>query len=284
MKKFIIKFIKLSLFFLIILCGIIGARYIYTTQLFSWKLPKEKHILFMGASHIEHGIDDTLTESGYNFAKSSERYLFTYLKLTHLLETNPQIDTIFLECAPTDLWEHTDDKYFNKNEMSLYPSLYYPLFNKEEWTIYNNNTREFIITILQQCLKNYFWGQNRYWHALGGKKENNTKQMDATKVHPQLEKGSHGHKINYKYLRKIINICTRHDIKLYLVYCPVYKPEYYYDQIYYYNMYKKNFSDVELLDYSNWPVNDNERYDAHHLNNEGAIKFTNELKKKFRIK
>ena len=44
-----------------------------------------------------------------------------------------------------------------------------------------------------------------------------------------------------------------------------------------------NFSDVELLDYSHYPMEDDERHDAHHLNDKGALKFTKMLKLKYNL-
>ena len=51
----------------------------------------------------------------------------------------------------------------------------------------------------------------------------------------------------------------------------------------YYSAYQEEFSDVEFLDYSDWPVADDERYDAHHLNAKGAVRFTQELKNRFNL-
>ena len=65
------------------------------------------------------------------------------------------------------------------------------------------------------------------------------------------------------------------------MYYPVFKPEFYYDQTFCENMRKKYFNDVEYLDYSHWAATDDERLDAHHLNHKGAVRFTEELKKKF---
>ena len=56
------------------------------------------------------------------------------------------------------------------------------------------------------------------------------------------------------------------------------------DHDYYYDAYKKYFSDVELLDYSRLPMEDNERYDSHHLNKKGAEIFTDSLMRRFNIR
>ena len=41
---------------------------------------------------------------------------------------------------------------------------------------------------------------------------------------------------------------------------------------------------VEFVDYSNWPMADDERCDAHHLNHKGAVKFTKEIINQYGIK
>ena len=47
----------------------------------NWRLPAEKHIVFIGASLVAYGIDDSMTESAINLANGGERYMFTFLKL-----------------------------------------------------------------------------------------------------------------------------------------------------------------------------------------------------------
>ena len=80
-------------------------------------------------------IDDTMMESAINRTRDSERYMYTYIKLQHLLPVNPQVDTIFLELAPTDLWEDTDYKYHILNEQSGYVKTYWPFYKSEHWKV-----------------------------------------------------------------------------------------------------------------------------------------------------
>lgn len=52
---------------------------------------------------------------------------------------------------------------------------------------------------------------------------------------------------------------------------------------YKFNAYKKNLSEIELLDYSHLDIPLDEYADAHHLN-EGARRFTEIITKRFQIK
>lgn len=235
----------------------------------------------MGASHIVHAIDDSLTISAINLAKPSERYMFTYIKLQHLLDNNAQIDTIFLQCAPTDLFEHADDKYFKDNEMISFFATFYPLFNYDQWKLYIRKPITALSLLYRESLWDYVKGIDYSYFI--DKFEPHTKTLNKDSVYYNPIDGLYGNHINYKYLRKIIRLCNERKVTLYFLYCPVYKPEFFYNQDYYYNAYNHYFNDIKLLDYSNYPISYDEYYDAHHLNDKGAIKFTMELKKKFNI-
>ncbi len=281
MKTFIIKVSIFAVLFFSSAPIIIISNHFFSKKI-DWKLPPHKHILFMGASHVEYGVNDSLTHSAINLAKSSERYMFTYIKLQHILKNNHQVDTIFLECASTDLFEHADDKYFKDNEMISFFATFYPLFNNEQWLLYKHKlTTAFPLLYRRGTIIRYAVGVDyKYFCDMFLSR---TQTINTDSVYYKPVRGIYGNSINYKYLRKIIDLCNQKNIKIYFLYCPVYKPEYYYDQDYYYNAYKANFSDVELLDYSHYPVKDDERYDAHHLNHKGANKFTRMLKEKFKL-
>lgn len=285
MKIFYKKILGILGVLAVIFISLLSVRYLIMNNL-SWKLPPQKHVLFMGASELMRGIDDSLLESGFNFTSSSERYMFTYIKLNHLLEWNEQIDIIFLHFAPTDLWEHTDDKYYMKNEQTFFVPLYWPLFDTENWEVYGRNLLQPLKLILSSLYKPSYYSTANIWYELGhymGKADNN-KVMNRQEVKPDLIKGKYGHEVNYRYLRRIIDLCKQKGVKLYFLYCPVFHPEYYYDQDYYYKSYERYFSDVELLDYSHYPVEENERFDAHHLNHKGAQRFTKLLQARFGFK
>lgn len=256
MKPFFLKILAITGMIVAVLMILISVRY-STMHSLSWKISPQKHILFMGASHISRGINDGILESAINFSSPSERYMFTYIKLKKLLAVNHQIDTCYLECAPTDLWEHTDDKYFNKNEQAFFLPLYWAFFSEENWKIYEICKSQVFGTIVSTIYKPQYFLKTHIWHDLGSYvgDTNNKQEMDRREVtEDKITKGKYGHKINFYYLRKIVELCKQQNVKLYFLYCPVYRPEYYYDQKAYYQSYQEHFSDVELLDYSHYPM------------------------------
>lgn len=282
-------FLKNILLFGAIVIGIfatcITAKYMITHSI-SFKEPENVHFLFIGASHPWHGIDEHLLRDAINRSARSERYMYSYLKLKQIINDNPQIDTVFIECSPTDIWENTDDKYFNENEMSYFIPLYFPLFSSDEWKIYSHKMPDVIKLIVQKSFQLNQLFPERLMAGFGTQadKAENLVKMNSSEVVPAMIDGNLGNEINYTYLRKIIDLCDKHDIKLYGIYFPVYHPEYYYDQEYYHKALSEKFPDLDVLDYSGMTLPDSARFDAHHLNWYGAQIFTTELKNRFKIR
>lgn len=283
MKKYLCKLAFISLLIVLLLIILAGIRRTIITN-HSWRLPEKVHILFLGASHINHAVDDSMMESAINWTRGSERYMYTYIKLKHLLQENPQIDTVFLELAPTDLWEDTDSKYHDLNEQSGYVRLYWPFYEKEQWEVVLEEPIQVAGLILGSLMEVGSLRQTSWWNQMGGY-FNTSAVMSVENVKPELavSTGS-GYAVNYHYLREIIEICKNNCVKLIFLETPTFHPEYYYNQDYFYKAYQDNFSDVEFVDYSKYPMLNDEYYDAHHLNHKGAVKFTKELINRFHIK
>ncbi|WP_455664436.1 hypothetical protein [Phocaeicola sp.] len=288
MKRYVKNFLFISSLFVIIVFLLLSVRF-YIANHLDWSLPKERHILFMGASHVARGINDSLTKEAVNVGSLSERYLYTYIKLLHYVEANPQIDTVFLQCSSTDLWQDTDYKYHAHNEQSFFISSYWPFFSKEQWLIFRSEPKQVFGVVMSSLIDVKYLSSVSYISSLGSylNKIDDATLFDPAKQIPQLETGMikdygwYGYNVNYKYLRRIIDYCREHCMKLYLMHFPVFKPELYYDQAFCEDMRRKYFNDVEYLDYSHWVVADDERMDSHHLNHKGAIKLTKELKERF---
>lgn len=274
MKEYIKKLIIISSVFVILVIGVACMR-AYIIRSHSWKLPEKVHILFMGASHIVMGLDDSQSDDTYNWAKRSERYMFTYIKLKHILEVNHNIDTVYLEFAATDLWEDADNKYFTRNEQAGFLGLYWPYFSTEEWSIYKKCIPQTLTAIISNLLSTAELRQHTWWNQMGGY-DPWDQTMDITTIHEDLSiSQGFGNRINYEYLNKIINLCNTNGVKLIFIETPLIHPEYYYDQNYFHNAYINSFSEIEFLDYTAIPIHLDCFYDAHHLNKKGAISFTN---------
>lgn len=273
----------LSVLFLLLLIGLAAVRFVVIRH-HSWKLPTEKHILFMGASHINRGVDDTITEEAVNWASPSERYMYTYIKLKHLIDENPQVDTVFLQCSATDLWQDADYKYHDNVEQSKFIKLYWPLLDYENVKIFRNEPRQCIEKILTNLLDVKTVFRSTWWQMMGGYEPlSSIIDIDSHKPSPEPLRYC-GNSVNYYYLRAISDLCKSNSVKLILMQCPVLNLDYYYDMEYFYGNLKEEFGDIEFVDYSDLDIPFEYRYDAHHLNKNGAVYFTEKLKQQYNIR
>ena len=104
-------------------------------------------------------------------------------------------------------------------------------------------------------LKRDFFNPQVYFESFGGKPtyEERNKIIDLKSVHRSwaldkvdTEYGDYGYGINYRYLRKIVDLCKRKGVKLYLVGYPLYNESLTYDHYFCTRMRKKYFNDVEF--------------------------------------
>lgn len=282
MKQYIKKLFLVTSLFVLLLVLAFSTKYIIVNS-HEWKVPSRVQVLFMGASHITRGIDDSLIETALNWSSPSERYMYTYIKLEHLLNDNKQIDTVFLQCSATDLWEDTDYKYHDANEQSKYVKCYWPFMSKEQLAVYKDEPLQALHLALNGLFATEDITQSKWWNTLGGYAPLST-CFDRKDMRPDREKPrGYGHEVNYEYLRKINMLCKEKKVKLILLQCPVLHLEYYYDMDYFYNALHKEFSDIEFADFSELDIPDEYRYDPHHLNKAGAEYFTKILKERYNI-
>lgn len=275
MKRFCLYVAAFAVVLSLILAGGIAFKCRYVPRHIDWSLPSGTRILLAGASHIQCDIDDSLIPGAVNIARSSERYLFTWLKLSRYFAANPELAAVVLQCAPTDLWEHSDDKYFSPNEMSTYIPNFFTLFGPEEWCVYRHpeDARTAAGLILQHLPREWSPHINDgFRKALPPR----VPPFDPAAVRPNIVQGTRGHAVNRRYLRKIIELCREHDVRLIPLYCPIYRSEYTYDEAYCNRVLETEFPDLKRWDFHDAPFDSSERSDAHHLNPEGARRFTRE--------
>jgi hypothetical protein len=59
-------------------------------------IPKDRHILFLGNSHFQTAINDSLITGGYNLSMSAEELEDAYAKLLLVKKYNPQVDQVVM--------------------------------------------------------------------------------------------------------------------------------------------------------------------------------------------
>jgi hypothetical protein len=109
-----IKFIKKTALFVSIPLVFI-ALFIAILELINYEIAIAQRLdpsitkIFIGDSHMEKAINDSLLENSVNLAQSSESLYFSYYKLKILLEHNPTIKDVYLGFS-----YHSVSSYYDK--------------------------------------------------------------------------------------------------------------------------------------------------------------------------
>lgn len=290
MKKFLILTFSFSAVFISIVAV---AAYItfYNANNIDWTLPKNKHILFAGKSHVMCGFNDSLLQNAVNVSSDGQYAMFIYIKLKKLFAANSQIDTLLLEMGHNDLTPNLDSSAYGFSRKYL--GYYWPYFEKENFKVYANKLLESesisaIKTAFRSLLKN---PKKESYYGFQKCKESDSLTFANLRKNflPAYDfsycKENCSDSVGLYYLQKIVAMCNKKNIKLIFVHFPFYRKDEMFSSIEFEAKRKRLFPNIEYHDYSDI-FNDSIGYfkDPFHLNYIGADKFTKILVKDFSLK
>ncbi len=253
-----------------------------------FNLPAEINSIVLGNSHPEHAFNDSLIDHLLNLSQSGDSYFYTYIKLKKLLEKNANIKTVFIDISEDQFLK---DKVNNRVWGKKYLNWKYPIYSPymdfhENELIFKHNPIDYIAVFLlsiringdKVMYKNYFYSK-----IIGGYRYSDNFKIDSLleiqkkksdrSFHPNYQDDDLN-KENINYLEKCITLCNANHIKIFFTRSPLYKYIYDDDQIFK-RVLNKQFKEIELLDFKQFPLKNNEYRDFEHLNYWGAIRFSN---------
>jgi hypothetical protein len=279
MRKFITHSVIFICPILIILLIIIIANKYFPKI----NINKNKNILILGNSHPECAFNDSLIEGTKNYAKSGECYFYTYVKTRLILEHNPQIRYVLIEFGNNQIEKSSDDWIWADFFMSFHFPRNALFMNKDELKLlYLNNYSCFkksIIPIFKYSVTMLFKGLN-YDKETGGYAYLNNFLTETTlsrikNSRKQIAVSPEISLYNLLYLEKILNYCKKKNIKVLLIRCPVHeKYPGSYNETKFQVLIKTRFASYEFLDFTKFPLSNNDLADLEHLNHFGATKFS----------
>lgn len=242
---------------------------------------KEKSNFFLGDSHIQKAIVDSLLPNSANISQSGESFYFTYFKLKKLFSLGININQLFLGFSYHSLSNYYEDFIEGENSKFVAPKYFFLLPNKQKlWVLWSNknNLGLFVLNIIKKGLNEYnFIGQ--YKNEFGNTKTNI--EITNKRLKLQYANGERDiSELNSQYLFKIIQLCKKENIPITFIKTPL--SPYYLKQIpnkfvNYYNEKTRNFG-IQMVDLQLLNLGDNYFIpDGDHVSREGAIKVTEYL-------
>lgn len=253
---------------------------------FNYDLPN-KRILILGDSHTLCGLDDAIIPDSVNLSESADTYFYSYLKLREIADRNNNLKTLILGFAEHNISESQDEWLTDSSINNKKLSFYYFLFDWKDILEFTKINPTAILKNSVRIIKGNVGHLYRIFRktpitefGIGTHlKLNKGVPTDALmKPNKNIKiKENNLSKLDLVYLQKINQYCIKNKIKLILINTPVLAKEEKLDQKYM-QIYNKKLPTAELLDFSNIMKDKKYFSDVSHLNNKGAIQFSNFLK------
>lgn len=292
MKKFLIKILSFLSLLLIPVGIIIVGDFILLNNKSYWKLPDNVDCIVLGHSHPECAFNDSLIPNLINLGMSGEAYLYTYIKLEKIIQSNKDLKNVFIEFGTNNIDEVMDNWTWDDEHITEYFPKYFPVLNQSEFNLLWEKNAISIITIPRrnygvEFSKVFYYSLIKRSGALsdskeyGGYKYLDRDLMDSLVYAQESQnilnevRDNKVSGINIYYLHKILELCKQNRIKAFLIRSPVYtlysnRSE----EMKYKKILGEEFSDVAYMDFARFPLEKKQYGDFSHLNYLGATIFS----------
>ncbi len=286
MVLFIKNIIK---FFIIFYGSFIGAIFINNyiiDKKGDFRLDKGINSIIIGNSQPECAYNDSLIKNFKNLAKPAEPYFYNYQKLKKIIEQNPQLINVFVEFNPTNIMVREDQKIWRDKFINLHLPNYNALLAYEDHKLLaiKNLTgyHQANLLSLRNNINRIILNRYNFIDSIGGYKYLRRNKVNAdpnsiinNKQKQHLISNIQISTYNLLYLDKIIQLCEKSNINIYLVRSPYHQNfvGHSYESLFQ-QIRKERYSNTPFLDFQDFELLDDEFGDLQHLNYKGARKFS----------
>lgn len=283
MKRIIVKVIQFFILGVIVITVLaVGSNYIIKSKA-QLNLDKDIKHVFVGHSHSQCSVNDNLINNSINLSASGEAYLYNLRKLERIVETNPNIETVFIEFANNNIDSVMDSWLWGYDKMSFYLQFYSPFMEREDFELMAKNNSTDLIASYSIATRKHLYRIARSNYDMidefGGYLDTGESKVNefikSNNLERTISKSLALSNDNLNYLRKMIEVCRAQDIKVFLIRSPQHElhPDKENESLYQ-KVLNDRFNDVELLDFDEMYFPNEHYLDLHHLNNKGAKKFS----------
>jgi hypothetical protein len=177
---------------------------------------------FIGDSHVQNCVNDSIVDKGITLSVKAESYYFSYFKIRRLLEHNARIRRIYLGFSYHNLSSANEDFVFGRYSKDIASRYFFILPISEQFRLLSANKHHLYAFIKKTLLykPSAFLGgyeNNSYLSAVvdsSVSKRIKFHYYNGTRLAPVSA-------FNLQYFDKIIRLCSRRGIQLTLLNTPL---------------------------------------------------------------
>jgi hypothetical protein len=285
MKFFVKNLMVFGTFCVALVLLILGVEKSILNNQHHFRLPAKDKYIFLGHSHTQMALNDSLVDSSINLASAGEAYFYTYIKLNKILESNDQQKVVFIAYSNNSIvsemngwiWDdiHILDRY------RLYSA--FTRFNEMK-VLYKNNPSTTFICNVKSIVNNFYYifklKNISEDNKMGGyiylvRDKTDSLLQTITKYNEKITEDTTTSVTNIVYLKKIIEVCRAKGVPVFLIRNPLH-PAYRRigNEPRFQKIRKEELGDTELLDFKDFPLQNSDYGDLEHLNYRGAKKYS----------
>lgn len=253
--------------------------------------PGPVETIFLGFSHVEFNINDSLIPNARNLGDQAEPFFYTWHKASRIFDSNHGIKNVFIEFSNKSVNGYMDSTIFESYYMSRLLPQYATVLNGDDYGLLLRHSAPQLVSALSMMPRETLLAfKNREKDVMKAKKWGGFSYQKESKVFMLLEQYRNGHprpfldnemtKYNLVYLQKLIALCKNEGKQVWLFSSPIHAAsgDRANDSLFQ-AIRKTRFGDLPYLDMRNLHFPDAEYRDLEHLNGMGARRFSLYLNK-----
>lgn len=236
----------------------------------------------IGHSHLECGLNDAHFPGLKNFGKSGEALYYGCIKAKKIIESHPQVKTVFIELSANQLDQHMKD-WISDNEHfeRAMKSYFFLLDNKVKSDFFFSFPLQYSVSKLlaEKKLLGLLCGSNdkcntaeMEWGGYLSKEKVISDSLQQQKF--TREQLLIPYQPNLNSILDFIQFCFTKDVQVVLLRAPVHRTEQDVFEKSFQKLVQENFDKITFFDYRKMNLPDDCFLDREHLNAKGAERFT----------
>ncbi|MGN6419315.1 MAG: hypothetical protein ACTHMC_17585 [Pseudobacter sp.] len=242
--------------------------------------------VFLGFSHVQCNINDSLIPHARNLGDAAEPFFYTFQKAKRIFESNPEIQNVFIEFSSKCISNYMDSTIFSDYHMPQFLPRYATVLDGEDYRLLLRlNASQLLSTLSAVPRETLLAYRNRHQDIMQAKKWGGFVYQTESTVAKRLERIRKGFprpalsndttKYNLIYLQKLVLLCQEKGKRIWFFSSPLHAQSGDRSNEALFNEIRETrFSTIPYLDFRDLYFPDEQYRDFEHLNGRGARRFS----------
>lgn len=248
--------------------------------------PGPVETVFLGFSHVQCDINDSLITQSRNLGDAAEPFFYTWQKAKRIFESNPEIENVFIEFSNKAVNNYMDSTIFSDYHMAKFLPQYATILDAEDYQLlFKLNASQLISSLCAVPRESLLAFRERDKDVMQAKRWGGFSYETEKTVARRLERIKNGYprpvlkndstKYNLIYLHKLLLLCREKGKRVWLFSSPLHPQSGdFANEALFTGIRETQFGNIPYLDMRHLRLPDEEYRDLEHLNGMGARRFS----------